>query len=72
MLIIMVLLNISFAQDAGSESNTLEAGFTVRGEIQRPEVFMDLNKDSMGQSYELRLRESFLPKILDSLEKAPL
>ena len=69
MVLVLFLVNLSFAQD---DENTLEAGFTVRGEIQRPEVFMDLNKDSMGQSYELRLRESFLPKILDSLEKEPL
>ena len=72
MVLVLFLVNLSFAQESEEDANTLEAGFTVRGEIQRPEVFMDLNKDSMGQSYELRLRESFLPKILDSLEKEPL
>jgi hypothetical protein len=54
------------------EGNTLETGFVVQGEIQRPDLTILMAKDDVTEAYELKLVESFLPKILQSLEKAPL
>ena len=72
-LLLFLLLCIPiFAQEEEPEANTLETGFSIQGEIQRPQVFLPFNQDSFSEAYDLRLRESFLPKILESLEKEPL
>ena len=70
---IFLLLLQAFAQeeeDAGE--NTLETGFVVQGEIQRPDLTILMAKDDVTESYELQLTDSFLPKILESLERYPL
>ena len=69
---LLMLISMVFAQETTQEANTLEAGFSVQGEIQRPQVFLPFNQDSFSEAYELSLRETFIPKILESLEKAPL
>lgn len=73
MTFIFLLLLQAFAQeeeDAGE--NTLETGFVVQGEIQRPDLTILMAKDDVTESYELQLTDSFLPKILESLERYPL
>lgn len=73
MTFIFLLLFQAFAQeeeDAGE--NTLETGFVVQGEIQRPDLTILMAKDDVTESYELQLTDSFLPKILESLERYPL
>jgi len=73
MTFIFLLLLQAFAQeeeDAGG--NTLETGFVVQGEIQRPDLTILMAKDDVTESYELQLTDSFLPKILESLERYPL
>lgn len=72
MMIVVFFMSLTFAQEEIVEENTLESGFSVEGEIQRPQVFLPFNQDSFSEAYELSLRESFLPKILESLEKEPL
>jgi hypothetical protein len=66
------VLVIAFAQEEVPEENTLQTGFVVQGEIQRPDLTILMAKDDVTEAYELKLVESFLPKILQSLEKAPL
>jgi len=72
MMFFWMLVGFVFAQEEEPEANTLETGFSIQGEIQRPQVFLPFNQDSFSEAYDLRLRESFLPKILESLEKEPL
>lgn len=72
MIFFWMLIGFVFAQEEEPEANTLETGFSIQGEIQRPQVFLPFNQDSFSEAYDLRLRESFLPKILESLEKEPL
>jgi hypothetical protein len=66
------VLVVAFAQEEVPEENTLQTGFVVQGEIQRPDLTILMAKDDVTEVYELKLVESFLPKILQSLEKAPL
>ena len=70
----LILLIFSvYAQESDTEQeNTLETGFVVQGEIQRPDLTILMAKDDVTESYELQLTDSFLPKILESLEKYPL
>jgi len=63
------LMNIAMAQDGAS--NPIEE-FIVQGEVQKPNVFLVINKNNTSKSYELELRESFIPKILESMKKEPL
>lgn len=70
---IFLLLLQAFAQEEeGAGENTLETGFVVQGEIQRPDLTILMAKDDVTESYELQLTDSFLPKILESLERYPL
>jgi hypothetical protein len=45
--------------------------FVVEGEIQKPEVAVFISRQNLNKGYELALTESFLPKILESVDKAP-
>ena len=56
----------------GAVENTLETGFVVQGEIQRPDLTILMAKDDVTRAYELELVEDFLPKILESLKHSPL
>ena len=71
-MIVWMLIGLVFAQEEEPEANTLETGFSIQGEIQRPQVFLPFNQDSFSEAYDLSLRGEFLPKILESLEKEPL
>ncbi len=65
----------AWAQEPDSDEvveNTLESGFVVQGEIQRPDLTILMAKDDVTRAYELELVEDFLPKILESLKHAPL
>ena len=70
---LLLFVFAAFAQEAEpTQENTLETGFVVQGEIQRPDLTILMAKDDVTDSYELQLTDSFLPKILESLEKYPL
>ena len=62
--LISVICNTALAQDRPVNEFEEEEGFIVRGEIQKPEVFITINRNNAGKAYELELRESFIPKIL--------
>ena len=70
---ILFMIVSAFAQEAEPvEENTLETGFVVQGEIQRPDLTILMAKDDVTDSYELQVTDTFLPKILESLERYPL
>ena len=43
----------------------------IIGEIQRPDVPMIILRSNLDQGYDLVLRESFLPKIIESVDQRP-
>jgi hypothetical protein len=43
----------------------------VEGEFQRPDVPMIILRTNLDQGYDLVLRESFLPKIIESVDQRP-
>lgn len=72
MYLLLLIFSVSAQEVESAEENTLESGFVVQGEIQRPDLTILMAKDDVTESYELQLTDSFLPKILESLEKYPL
>jgi hypothetical protein len=43
----------------------------VVGKIQKPEIAILITKQNLTPKYELTLRESFLPKIVESVNSKP-
>ncbi len=43
----------------------------IEGEIQKPEVTIVISRENLNKSYDLKLEESFLQKIIDALRRAP-
>lgn len=60
-----------WAQENDGEGS-LEKGFSVHGEAQRPQATILINKNNASAAYELQLRQDFLDKVLDSMKKEPL
>ena len=43
----------------------------IEGEIQKHEVAVYITRQNLNKAYDLELKESFLLKIVDALEKTP-
>ena len=75
-IMIFAMIGVAIAQETpnvqAAEENTLETGFVVQGEIQRPDLTILMAKDDVTDAYELQLVDSFLPKILESMKHYPL
>ena len=41
----------------------------VEGQVQKPEVAVFISRQNLNKGYELELRESFLPKILETVRR---
>jgi len=62
----------AFAQDSeGEYSFDDDDDFVIVGEVQKPEVTVVISRENLNKSYQLELKESFLPKIIDAVKKAP-
>jgi len=44
---------------------------SVEGRVQKPVIDIFMRRQNLHTDYKLELRESFLPKIIESLEKKP-
>jgi hypothetical protein len=72
-MIFSLLMFIGFNSPAFAQEETEEVDddvFRVEGELQKPDVFMIINRDNANKAYELELRETFVPKILESMRKS--
>ena len=58
------------AQDAPSYSFD-DDELVIVGEVQKPEVTVVISRENLNKKFELELKESFLPKIVEAVEKAP-
>jgi hypothetical protein len=66
----MIYLSVFAILFAGSaEAKPMD--FEIVGEVQKPEVTVVISRENLNKSYDLRLEESFLQKILDSVKKPP-
>jgi hypothetical protein len=43
----------------------------IEGEVRKPEVAVYITRQNLNDRYELELKESFLLKIIDSVEQPP-
>ncbi|MFZ5475776.1 MAG: hypothetical protein ACOZNI_03280 [Myxococcota bacterium] len=43
----------------------------IKGKIQKPEIQILISKQNLTPKYELELRESFLPKVIEAVEHKP-
>jgi hypothetical protein len=43
----------------------------ITGKVQKPDVQIYISKMNLDKAYELKLKESFIPKIKDSIKKKP-
>jgi hypothetical protein len=43
----------------------------IVGEIQKPEIMVFISRKNLDSGYELVLRESFVPRIIESVEFKP-
>lgn len=67
----LVLLS-SFASDMAFAAKLVFKDDTViEGEVQKPEVAVFIVRQNLNKAYELELKESFLPKIIESVESDP-
>ena len=57
-------------EDGGSYTFE-EDDFVIIGEVQKPEITVYISRENLNKSYQLELKESFLPKIVESVEKPP-
>ena len=43
----------------------------ITGEVQKPEITILISRENLDTNYELTLRESFVPRIIESVERRP-
>ena len=43
----------------------------IEGKVQKPEITIFVSRQNLNTEYNLELRESFVPKIVQSVEKKP-
>jgi len=43
----------------------------IEGKVQKPEITIFITRQNLNTDYQLELRESFIPRIVESVEKKP-
>lgn len=43
----------------------------ITGEVQKPEITIFITRQNLDTNYEFTLRESFIPRIIESVEARP-
>ena len=70
-LIVLALL-VAGARPADAQQRRLVFEETViEGKVQKPEITIFVSRQNLNTEYNLELRESFVPKIVQSVEKKP-
>lgn len=69
----MITTLLLLAGSAMAQSKTIKftSGEVVNVTIQKPEIAIILTKQNLTPKYDLELKESFLPKVVASVEKKP-
>jgi len=75
----ILLLNIfmassAFAQDTETVPLNLdqeESGFVIIGKEHLPDFTVLIDRENLSKAYDLELKESFLPKIIEAVKNNP-
>lgn len=66
------VLGLLLAGAAHAQSRRLVFEETrIEGKVQKPEITIFITRQNLNTDYNLELRESFIPKIVKSVEKKP-
>jgi hypothetical protein len=71
LVLLAVVLALLFPTAAQARPVYKFADELIKGEVHKPEVMMVITRQNLKGTYKLELRESFLPKIVDSVETEP-
>lgn len=66
-----MMLLLSFISAAHAVTFSEKDGGVIRVKIQKPEIQILISKRNLTPRYDLELKESFLPQIVESVEKKP-
>ncbi len=69
-----IAIVLTFAALAASQVHAqtyIDEAIEIEGEVQLPSVQIFISRQNLNEDYELELDESFLPKIVESIEKKP-
>ena len=70
--IAIVLLTLWGSSTADAQTRRLVfEEISVEGRVQKPVIDIFMRRQNLHADYKLELRESFLPKIIKSVEKKP-
>jgi hypothetical protein len=70
-LAVLVALVVPAGAGAGGYRFDEDKPFEIIGEVQKPEVAVFISRQNLNKQYDLELKESFLPKIVESVEHPP-
>ena len=69
---ILIFIGAIFANDSAyGERFVFEEEFVVEGEVQKPEVTVVVSRENLNKAYVFELEETFLSKIIQSVESEP-
>jgi len=74
--LLVALVVVPWAGDASAQRKRIvfdddEEGSKVQGYVHRPEVGYIITREEQEDLETLQLKESFLPKVIESVKKAP-
>jgi hypothetical protein len=70
--LVLIVIGCMLAGTADAQGRRLVFEETViEGEVQKPEITIFITRQNLGTEYVLELTESFIPKIIKSVEKKP-
>jgi hypothetical protein len=69
--LLLAVASVFGTAEAAPKKLVFKDEFVVEGEVQKPEVAVFISRQNLNKAYELELKESFLPKIVESVEKDP-
>ena len=68
----IVLVSVLGSSSADAQTRRLVfEEISVEGRVQKPVIDIFMRRQNLHADYKLELRESFLPKIIKSVEKKP-
>lgn len=68
--LVFVAVGLAAPVGGGAAPTTFEE-FVVVGEVLKPEITVVISRENLNKAYELKLDESFLDKIVKSVERPP-
>ena len=70
--VLAVLMGLLWSAVAGAQGRRIVIEETIiEGEIKKPEITIIITRQNLNTGYNLELKESFVPKIVESVEKEP-